>query len=383
MIENLSASAARSVNFFGDVQEDANPGQGEEEAGAAGGDEGQWDSLGGEEREHHADVEEGLKEDRGCESEGGEARKRICGAEGGAEAAVSEDAEEDEDGHGAEEAELFSDVGVDEVGLRFGKIEELLHALHVAAAHEASGADGDEGLVDVESGALGVEVGVHEGEHAGATPGDPEKKYSETGRGGGDGEGEIFPVHAGEEQQHGGDSGDDERGAEVGLLDDEQHERDGHERGFEQRVAPVLHLVEARGEEPGEKENDDGLGDFRWLKGEASETDPAMGVVRVAKEEDSDEENGGDGERGEDEAGRVVAGVVDAGEDEHGADAGEGPCGLASDEGVGGIETSLRGDGGGGKDHDEADDHEEKRGEEDPFVDAYALGHWVLNLCRG
>ena len=99
-------------------------------------------------------------------SEGGEARERIGGAEGGAQAAISEHDEEDEDEHGAEEAEFFSDVGVDEIGGRFGEVEELLHALHVAAAHEAAGADGDEGLVDVEACALRVEVGVQEGQHA-------------------------------------------------------------------------------------------------------------------------------------------------------------------------------------------------------------------------
>src|SRR3954469_10295048 len=93
-----------SIDFFGDVQEDAYSGQCEEEAGAAAGDEGEWDSLGGEEREDDADVEECLEEDGCCESEGGEAGEGICGAEGGAEASVSEDAEEDEDGHGSEEA---------------------------------------------------------------------------------------------------------------------------------------------------------------------------------------------------------------------------------------------------------------------------------------
>ncbi len=112
-------------------------------------------------------------------------------------------------------------------------------------------------------------------------------------------------------------------------------------RGFEQRVAPVAHLVEARGEEPGEKENDDGLGDFRGLEGEAAETDPAMGVVRVAEEEDHDEKHGGDGEGGKDESGRVVAVVIDAGEDEHGGEAGERPEGLADEEAVGGVIALL------------------------------------------
>ncbi len=90
----------------------------------------------------------------------------------------AEDDEEGEDEDGADEAQFFSDVGEDEVGVGLGEIEELLHALHVAAAGEAAGADGDEGLVDVESGALKVGVGVEEDEHALATPGNPEEEHA-------------------------------------------------------------------------------------------------------------------------------------------------------------------------------------------------------------
>ena len=96
---------------------------------------------------------------------------------------------------------------------------------------------------------------------------------------------EVLPLHAREDKHHGADAGDHQRGAEVGLLHDQQHEDDGHHGGAQQRVAPVLHLVEPRGQEPGEKENDHRLGDFRRLKGRSAEADPAMGMVRVVKEQ--------------------------------------------------------------------------------------------------
>ena len=55
------------------------------------------------------------------------------------------------------------------------------------------------------------------------------------------------------------------------------------------------------------------LGDLRGLEREnAAEANPAMGVVRVAKEEDHDQQQRGDGERGIDKARRVVARVVHA-----------------------------------------------------------------------
>ena len=69
-----------------------------------------------------------------------------------------------------------------------------------------------------------------------------------------------------------------------------------------------LHLVEARGQKPRQKQNEHGLGDLRGLEGEeAAEANPAMGVVRVGKEEDQHQQQRGDGQRGIDEARRVVA----------------------------------------------------------------------------
>ncbi len=149
-----------------------------------------------------------------------------------------------------------------------------------------AGADGDEGLIDVESGALRIEVGMHEGEHAGAAPRHPEKQRGERRRGGGDGEEEILPVHAGKDEHHGGDSANNKGGAEIGLLHDQQHENDGHHGGAQQGVAPVVHLVEPRGKKPGEKENDDGLGDLRGLevKKRRSESSDGYGASRERKE---------------------------------------------------------------------------------------------------
>ncbi len=100
-----------------------------------------------------------------------------------------------------------------------------------------------------------------------------------------------------------------------------------------------------------------------------------MGVVGVAKEEDEQEQHGGDGESGINEARGVVAAVVHAHEQDHGKDAGEGPSGLAANEGVGGVIALLGHDGGGGKDHDEADHHQKQGGEEEPLVDAFQFCH--------
>ncbi len=65
-----------------------------EERGSAGGDQGQRNALGGQQRQDHADVEEGLQQNGRGDAEGGQAGKGILGAEGRAQAAIAEDHKE-------------------------------------------------------------------------------------------------------------------------------------------------------------------------------------------------------------------------------------------------------------------------------------------------
>ena len=121
-----------------------------------------------------------------------------------------------------------------------------------------------------------------------------------------------------------------------------QDEDQGHDDAAQQRVLPVAHLVEPVVQEPGEEQDQHGFGDLRRLEGEeAAEADPAMGVVRVAEEEDHDQQERGDAERGIDEARRVVAAVVDAHERHHGEHAEQRPQRLLADEGVGRVGPLL------------------------------------------
>ena len=302
-----------SIHLAGDVEQDADAGQGDEDRRSARRDERERDALGGDEAQDHADVEEGLKQNGSGDAEGENAGEGILGAKGHAEAANGEHDEQGHDDDGADEAEFLADVGEDEVGLRFGEVKELLHALHIAAAGEAAGADGDQRLVDVEAGAQGICAGMEKGEHAGAAPGDQQKQGSEGRERCGDAGEEPFPIHAGQHQDHGGNAGEDERGAEVGLLDDEQDEDERDDNGPEQGVLPVAHLFQAGVQEPGEKQDEDGLGQLGWLEAEESaEADPAVSGVGVAEEEDHHQQDGRDGDGGIDEAGRVVVLVVDA-----------------------------------------------------------------------
>ena len=155
----------------------------------------------------------------------------------------------------------------------------------------------------MEAGAHGIPVWVKEDEDALAAPGNHEEQPGEPGQSGDDADEKILPLHAGEDEHHGGDAGQHHGCAEIGLPDNEQNENHGHNDGAQQSVLPVAHGVKAGGEKPGEKKNEDQLGDFRGLKGEvAAEADPAMRVVGAGDEENEHKQQRGDAERGIDEA---------------------------------------------------------------------------------
>ena len=76
---------------------------------------------------------------------------------------------------GADQAQLFGNVGEDEIGLGLREVEQFLPAFHETDAVDAAGADGNQGLQDVEAGAAGIFLRIEKRDHAGATPGDVEE----------------------------------------------------------------------------------------------------------------------------------------------------------------------------------------------------------------
>ena len=218
-----------------------------------------------------------------------------------------------------------------------------------------------------------------EGQHAGAAPRHPEEQRGQRRQCDSDRKGEVLPGHAGQHQHHGGNAGQHQRSAEVGLFDDKKDEDDGDNGGAQQRALPVVDAVQARGKKPGHEENQRGLGNLGRLKGEqAAEANPAMGVVRVAEKVDHDQQQHGDGNNRIDEARRVVAAVVDGHEEDHAEDAAEGPAGLAADECEGGMELLGDDNGRRGKDHGQPNHNQQQGGEEDPLVDADSFCHRSL-----
>src|SRR5213592_1958062 len=80
----------------------------------------------------------------------------------GAQAAVADQAVEEQQRPDAEHAELLADHREDEVGVRLGQEEDLLDRGAQPAAGQAARADGDLALDGLEAGAVGVRPRVQE-----------------------------------------------------------------------------------------------------------------------------------------------------------------------------------------------------------------------------
>ena len=104
--------------------------------------------------------------------------------------------------------------------------------------------------------------------------------------------------------------------------------------------------------------------------------------MRIGEKENQDQQQGGDAEGGIDELGRFVDVVVHVHEDQHGQDAGQGPGSLPAHIGKLGVIALLGHHRGSRKDHDQPHHNQQQCGEEQPFVDAYALCHTFLLLQR-
>src|ERR1700678_3600895 len=133
-----------SVDLPGKTQQDADAGQGDEQRRSPIRDEGQGDAFGGNQSEHHADVEEGLDQDGRGDAKSQKAREDVFGKAGRPQAAITESHEQGDDGQRANQSELFGDIGKDKVGVWLRQVEELLPAFHKAEPAYPAGADRDQ-----------------------------------------------------------------------------------------------------------------------------------------------------------------------------------------------------------------------------------------------
>src|SRR5206468_3776775 len=129
-----------------DVKEDPDRAEEAGEARASVGDERQRDAGQRREPENGREVDRGLAADEGGDACCKSLAKRVAAVQRDAKARVGEERERADHRRRADETELLADDGEDHVGVRFGQVEDLLHAVPEALARPAARADADDRL---------------------------------------------------------------------------------------------------------------------------------------------------------------------------------------------------------------------------------------------
>ena len=199
--------------------------------------------------------------------------------------------------------------------MRLGQVEDLLHTLAEADAEEAAGAHADHRLHDLEAGPLRVVPRMQEGEEARAAVRlEPDRSRAERARQADRGS-EHADGRAGDEQHRGQHQHQRDRGAEVGL-DDQQHAVDAGERA--DRAAQLLQRArrrtprQVRGGPDRERE----LRELGRLENGGSERNPAPRTVdRGPDREHGEQEHDRDQDQSRRE--RAQAAVVPVLRDDH------------------------------------------------------------------
>src|SRR4249920_3040860 len=358
----------------GDVKENAHAGEEDHEARAAVGDEGERDP--GERR----DAERGGEVDRSLPAhESGDACREqlpepVPAAQRDPEARDRERGEGGDDEGRTDEAELLSDDREDHVGVRLREVRDLPDPLAEARSREASRADADRRLHDLEPGALSVAPRVEEAEHARpAVRLGPDREHSDS-RGDDRRHDEQPDGHYGDEEDREHHPAEGDRGAEVGLHDDEPAEDRGQQAERLDELADGSRRSPSR-QVPRGEEAERELRELGGLEARRAEDEPA---ARTVDRRPEDEHRRTQPERDEEERRREVpqAVVVEARGHNHEDDADEGVHRLTLQV-AHGVPVPERGGGGGrAVHHHEPERDEPERDERDePLVGVPVASH--------
>src|SRR5579872_3673472 len=129
-----------------DIQEHASTQKHDEKTRAAIAHERQRNSFRRHHAQHNAQIDQGLARHHDGNPQSQEASEIIGGAKTGFESPPGVNREEGQYEHAADKAQLLAQDSVDEIGVRLGKIEEFLAALHQADAGQAARSNGDKRL---------------------------------------------------------------------------------------------------------------------------------------------------------------------------------------------------------------------------------------------
>ena len=194
-----------------------------------------------------------------------------------------EDEERDHRGH-TQQAELLGDHREQEIGVRLGKVEELLDARPEPDAEPFAAPEGDERVRQLVALAVRIRPRIHEPEDALQAIGRRNDEDGERAREEHREAGEEPPVEAAEEEHRHGDRRDDDEPAEVGLAQQQRRDERHHAEHRQEPLAEVVHESGLAHGVVGRVEDDEELHELRGLEARHTQRDPAPAAVHLAPE---------------------------------------------------------------------------------------------------
>ncbi len=278
--------------------------------------------------------------------------------------------------HGrADETELLGNHRVDEIRVRFGKIEELLHAIHQASTPDATRADGDERLDDLKACAERVFPGVEKGQHplppVGCAHDEKRDRRQCAERRAED----VGVVEASGEDHHGGDDDQRHRGAKVRLEQDQPNQAGDDDADGDERVPQLVDPMHPAFEQGRDEKDGDELGQLRWLDAQSADREPASRVVHRRTEQHRDQTERHEDQRRPDEGRLPVGAVVNPHHDAEHRHPERGPHRLLGQEEVWAAGPLHRHDGRCAVHHHDAETNQQERGGEQDAVGFELTSH--------
>ena len=241
--ERQVARAAR-----GDVQQQPHRRQQDEQAARTRRDERQRHAGQRRDAEHRAGVQQRLAEDQAGQAR----RQQLLVARGGglrdAQARVGDHPVEQQQPADPGDAELLADDGEDEVRVRLGQIEDLLHRFAEADAEEPAGAERDLALDRLKAGVARIRPRVDERRQPRHALGIDQREQQDERRRRRPDAAEQRQRRARDEQHRAERERDHERGAEVRLRRDQRRSR--RRRRAAAGGSPCPSSAAARGSSP-------------------------------------------------------------------------------------------------------------------------------------
>src|SRR6202046_81373 len=162
---SLLPTPCSSIDLARDIQQHTHAGQRNKKRSSARRDERQRNSLGRQQRQHHAHVEESLNQNRRRNPKRKEPRKRVRRQRRRPQPAIPQRHKQSHNQQRSNQSQLFTDIGEDEVSLHLRQIKKLLPPFHQPQPAQPTGPNRDQRLKNMKPGPSRIGLRIDECKH--------------------------------------------------------------------------------------------------------------------------------------------------------------------------------------------------------------------------